>query len=388
MPLTATSTAGTPVARSGPTSNEKVFVTFARPLKYLLKFTGLLYAAGLSRPAPYIAGAGHRSPIAGRMKAVRLNELGGPAKLAVAEIPDPQPKPEETLVRVRAAALNHRDVFITQGLYPNISLPCTLGADGAGEAGGRQVVIDPTLGWGADERVWLAQSHILGTPHDGTFAQYVAVPAGNVHEQPAHLSVEEAAALPLAGVTAYRAAFTRGELREGETVLITGIGGGVQTFVLLFAKAIGARAIVTSSSDEKLERARALGADVAINYNSDAEWHKTAKKAGPIDMAVDSAGGDTFAKVITIVRPGGRVVTYGGTNGDAKIKMFPVFWNQLDIRGSSMGSPRDFRGMLEFVSKHRIKPVIDRVYDMREAAAAAQRMFEANQFGKIVLRIE
>jgi NADPH:quinone reductase-like Zn-dependent oxidoreductase len=200
--------------------------------------------------------------------------------------------------------------------------------------------------------------------------------------------MEEAAALPLAGVTAYRATFTRGELREGETVLVTGVGGGVQTFVLLYAKAVGARVIVTSSSDEKLERASALGADIAVNYKTDPDWHKTARKAsGRIDMVIDSAGGESFAKALTIVRPGGRVVTYGGTMGDAKIKMFPVFWNQIDVRGSSMGSPHDFRAMLEFVSKHRIRPVIDRVYDMHEAAAAAERMNEAGQFGKIVLRI-
>lgn len=323
------------------------------------------------------------------MKAVRLNELGGPSKLRVEEIPQPRPAEGETLVRVRAAALNHRDVYITQGLYPNISLPCTLGADGAGDAEHGQVLIDPTMGWGDDERVWRADAHILGTPGDGTFAQYVAVPAANVHAKPEHLTMEEAAALPLAGVTAYRATFTRGELREGETVLVTGVGGGVQTFVLLYAKAAGARVIVTSGSDEKLERAKALGADIAVNYKTDPDWHKTARKAaGRIDMVVDSAGGETFAKALTIVRPGGRVVTYGGTAGDAKIKMFPVFWNQIDVRGSSMGSPHDFRAMLEFVSKHRIRPVIDRVYEMHEAAQAAERMNEAGQFGKIVLRIE
>jgi NADPH:quinone reductase-like Zn-dependent oxidoreductase len=189
-------------------------------------------------------------------------------------------------------------------------------------------------------------------------------------------------------VTAFRATFTRGELQAGEALLITGIGGGVQTFVLLYAKAVGARVIVTSSSDEKLERAKALGADFAINYKTDAEWHKTARKAaGAIDMAVDSAGGDTFAKLTTIVRPGGRIVTYGGTAGDTKMRMFPVFWNQLDVRGSSMGSPADFRAMLEFVYKHRIKPVIDRVYDMNDVVAAAERMRDADQFGKIVLRI-
>lgn len=321
------------------------------------------------------------------MKAVRLHEIGGPANAVVDELPQPQAAQGETLVRVRAAALNHRDVFITRGLYPNIKLPCILGADGAGEADGSAVVIDPTLDWGDDERVWRPDSHILGVPRDGTFAEYVAVPAENVHAKPAHLSMEEAAALPLAGVTAYRAVFTRGELRVGETMLITGIGGGVQTFALLFAKAAGARVIVTSSSDEKLQRAKDLGADVALNYRSDADWYKAARKAGPIDLAIDSAGGESFARVLGIVRPGGRVVTYGGTTGDAKIKMFPVFWNQLDVRGTSMGSPADFRAMLEFVSEHRITPVVDRVYALAEAGAAMERMNEAAQFGKIVLRL-
>ncbi len=322
------------------------------------------------------------------MKAVRLHEIGGPQNLLVDDVAQPQPQAGETLVRMRAAALNHREVFITQGLYPNITLPCILGADGAGEADGNAVVIDPTLGWGSDERVWSPDARILGVPRDGTFAEYVSVPAENVYEKPEHLSFEEAAALPLAGVTAFRATFTRGELRKGETVLITGIGGGVQTFVLLYAKAAGARVAVTSGSDEKLERAKALGADIAVNYKADADWHKTVRKAaGAIDLIVDSAGGDTFAKATTIVRPGGRIVTYGGTTGDAKIRMFPVFWNQLDIRGSSMGSPSDFRAMLRYVSEHRIKPVIDRVYGMQDVIAAAQRMNEAGQFGKIVLRI-
>jgi NADPH:quinone reductase-like Zn-dependent oxidoreductase len=322
------------------------------------------------------------------MKSVRLHEIGGPQNLTIDDVPQPQPQPGEALVRIRAAALNHRDVYITQGLYPNIALPCILGADGAGEADGRAVLIDPTIGWGSDERVWSLDARILGVPRDGIFAEYVCVPKENVHAKPEHLSFEEAAALPLAGVTAFRATFTRGELRSGETLLVTGIGGGVQTFVLLYAKAAGARVIVTSSSDEKLERAKALGADLTVNYKTDTDWHKTLRKtAGAIDMIVDSAGGDTFAKATSIVRPGGRVVTYGGTSGDAKIRMFPVFWNQIDIRGSSMGSPADFRAMLEFVSKHRIKPVIDRVYAMNDVVAAAQRMSEAGQFGKIILTV-
>jgi zinc-binding alcohol dehydrogenase/oxidoreductase len=321
------------------------------------------------------------------MKAVRLHEIGGPQNLRVEDAPEPKPHEHHTLVRVRAGALNHRDLFITQGLYPNIKLPAILGADGAGEADGKAVIIDPTIGWGDDERVWRPDSHILGVPEDGTFAEYVSVPAQNVYEKPHHLTFEEAAALPLGGVTAYRALFTRGELKTGETVLITGVGGGVQTLALLFAKAAGARVIATSGSDDKLELAGRLGADVTLNYRTDPEWHKEARKAGPIDLAIDSAGGDTFAKITTIVRWGGRIVTYGGTTGDAKIRMFPIFWDQLDIRGSSMGSPADFRAMLHFVTRHGIKPVIDGVYDLDEVTAAMERMQQANQFGKIVLRV-
>jgi NADPH:quinone reductase-like Zn-dependent oxidoreductase len=322
------------------------------------------------------------------MQAVRLHETGGPEKLRLEDVPAPEAGADETIVRVHAAALNHRDVFITRGLYPNIVLPRTLGADCCGEAGGAEVVIDPTIGWGDDERVWNPDATILGVPLDGTFAQFVAVPRENVHPKPEHLSVEEAAALPLGGVTAYRAAFVRGKLQAGETVLITGVGGGVQTFALLYAKAVGARTVVTSSRDGKLERAKALGADVAINYATTPDWHKAVKAAvGAVDLAIDSAGGDSFAKALSVVRPGGRAVTYGGTSGDTSLKMFPIFWHQLSIFGTSMGSPADFKAMLAFVSQHRIKPIVDRVYELAEIKSAMQRMDDALQFGKIVLRI-
>jgi zinc-binding alcohol dehydrogenase/oxidoreductase len=333
------------------------------------------------------------------MKAVRVHELGGPQSLVVDETPVPAIADDEVLVRVRAAALNHRDVFITQGLYPQIRLPVTLGSDGAGEVAaigsgvagvalGTDVVIDPLLGWGDDPRVWDAQgSNILGMPRDGTFAQYVAVPAANVYPKPQALSMEEAAAIPLAGLTAYRAAFTRGELKPGETILITGIGGGVQTFVLLFAKHIGARAIVTSSSDAKLERAKALGADLALNYAAAPDWHKALRAAGPIDLVVDSTGGETLGKALEAVRPGGRIAVYGRTTGDATLKLFSLFWKHVTILGTSMGSPSDFRAMLELFESG-LRPVIDRVYPMANAAAAAQRLAAAEQFGKIVLHVE
>jgi zinc-binding alcohol dehydrogenase/oxidoreductase len=320
------------------------------------------------------------------MKAVRLDEVGGPQHLRVEEIARPATANGEVLVRVRAAAFNRRDVFITQGLYPGIELPRTLGSDGAGELDGKgEVVIDPMLGWGDNPHLWAANASILGMPHDGTFAQYVSVPKANVYPKPAHLSMEEAAAIPLAGLTAYRATFTRGQLHEGETVLIPGIGGGVQTFVLLFVKAAGARAIVTSGSEDKLEHARALGADVTIDY-SDPDWNKKIKR-GEVDLVVDSSGGDTLNKALGLLRPGGRAVLYGGTRLESTIRIFPIFWNHLDIRGTSMGSPADFRAMLEFVTKHEIRPAIDRVYAMDDAVAAAERMAAAAQFGKIVMTI-
>jgi zinc-binding alcohol dehydrogenase/oxidoreductase len=321
------------------------------------------------------------------MKAVRLHEVGGPQNLRVEETARPSPSHGEVLVRVKAAAFNRRDVFITQGLYPNIVLPRTLGSDGAGvlETSEDEVVIDPMLGWGENPHLWATTSSILGMPHDGTFAEYVAVPKDNVYPKPAHLSMEEAAAIPLGGLTAYRATFTRGQLRAGETVLIPGIGGGVQTFVLLFAKAAGARAIVTSGSEEKLERARALGADATIDY-SDPDWHKKIKR-GEVDLVVDSSGGDTLNKALGLLRPGGRAVLYGGTRLESTIRIFPIFWNHLDIRGTSMGSPADFRAMLDLLSTHQIRPAMDRVYAMDEAVAAAERMASAAQFGKIVMTI-
>jgi zinc-binding alcohol dehydrogenase/oxidoreductase len=323
------------------------------------------------------------------MKAVRLEEIGGPQNLRIEEIARPVLAAGERLVRVRAAAFNRRDVFITQGLYPGIALPRTLGSDGAGtlDGSGEEVVIDPMLGWGDDPKIWAPDATILGMPHDGTFAQYVAVPKENIYAKPAHLTTEQAAALPLAGLTAYRATFTRGELKAGDTILIPGVGGGVQTFVLQFAKAIGARTIVTSGSDEKLARAKALGADVAINYQSSADWHKSIKR-GEVDVVVDSSGGDTLNKALGVLKPGGRMVLYGGTRLEATVRIFPIFWNHLDIRGTSMGSPQDFRAMLTLVDKHKLVPAVDEVFAMKDVVAAAERMNGSQQFGKIVLTID
>jgi NADPH:quinone reductase-like Zn-dependent oxidoreductase len=203
------------------------------------------------------------------------------------------------------------------------------------------------------------------------------------------LSVDEAAAIPLAGLTAYRAVFTRGRISADDVVLITGVGSGVQSLALLFAKHAGARAIVTSGSDEKLERARALGADAVVNYKRTPDWHKEVRALcdglGPT-LIIDSSGGETLAKAVEIAAPSARLVIYGGTNGEAVIRPFPIFWKHLTIMGTSMGSPADFREMLALF-ENGLHPIIDRIYPMEDAADAVQRLADAEQFGKVLLSI-
>jgi len=334
------------------------------------------------------------------MQAIVLHETGGPQKLHLEEFETPVAGPGEMLVKVHFAAFNRRDVFITQGLYPGIVFPVIPGSDGCGvvaahgpgavgPAVGASVVINPMLRWGEDPRIWNSDSTLLGMPRHGTFAEYVTVPAENVHPKPARLSEEQAAAIPLGGLTAYRAVFTRGECTKDDVVLLPGIGGGVQTLALLFAKSAGARVIVTSSSDAKLERAKAIGADVAINYKTSENWSKDVRAAsgGGPTLIVDSVGGETFSKALDIARPGARVVTYGGTTGDAKIRPFSIFWKQLDILGTSMGSPADFAAMLKLFTGTTIEPAIDEIVPLADVPAAAQRVLDGEQFGKVVVRI-
>lgn len=332
------------------------------------------------------------------MHAVILHETGGPERLRIERLPIPPLASGEVRVRVHAAALNRRDIFITRGLYPGIVLPAQLGSDGVGIVDavaqyvldvevGSEVVINPMLGWGHDSRVWSEGAQVLGMPHPGTLAQYCVVPARNIARKPGHLSFEEAAALPLAGLTAYRALVTRGRVQAGERVLVTGAGGGVQSFVLRFAQALGAHVVATSGSDAKIERLRELGVEQVIDYR-DEQWAKQLRGVGPIDLAVDSAGGDAFARALDAVRPGGRVVTYGGTTPQATVRLFSIFWKHLDVLGSSMGSPQDFAAMLALVVAERITPIIDRAYPLDQIILAAQRLEASEQFGKIVIAVE
>lgn len=333
------------------------------------------------------------------MKAVILRELGGPEKLLYEELPDPVAQPGEVVVRLKAAALNRRDAYARVGLYPGVKLPAIPGSDGAGiveSVGegvtgfqpGQAVVINPALNWGPNPRFYGPDFTILGIPTNGTYAQKVKVPASNVYPKPDYLSWTEAAALPLAGLTAYRALFTRGELTSGETVMVPGIGGGVATFLLQMAAAVGAQVFVTSSSDDKLLRAQQLGAAGGANYRNN-QWVKNLRSlAQGFDLAVDSIGGDTFNDLITLARPGSRIVVFGATAGPVNNLVMPrLFFKQLDIRGSTMGSPDDFRNMLDFCQTHQLHPVIDRVFPLQEAGAAQTAMEQGIQFGKIVLEI-
>lgn len=335
------------------------------------------------------------------MKAIVLHSVGEPEALRLEEVPDPTPGPGQVVVRLRAAALNHRDLFICRGQYAGLRFPIIPGSDGAGEVAavgrgvsgvstGTPVVINPSLDWGDDPRAFGPRWRILGLPDNGTFAEQVVVPAANVLARPAGLTDEEAAAIPLAGLTAYRAVVTRGRVRRGETVLVLGVGGGVATFALLIARHAGARVLVTSGSDAKLARARALGADGGFNYKT-SDWVAAVREAtdgrGP-DLIVDGTGGETFERALDAARPGGRIVTYGATTGNApRLTVRRIFWKQLDVLGSTMGTPDDFREMLALFGEDGLRPVVDQVFPLADAGAALRRMDRAEQFGKIVLRI-
>ena len=333
------------------------------------------------------------------MKAIRLHELGGPEKLSYEDVPDPEPGSGEIVVRLHNAALNRRDVFITYGQYPGIELPGIPGSDGSGEVvakgegaegpdEGEEVLINPALYWGDNPRIPGKDYRILGIPDDGTYAQFIKVPADHVFPKPSHLSHEEAAAIPLAALTAYRALFTRGQLQEGETVFVPGIGGGVATFLVQMARAAGTTVYVSSGSDEKIEQAKEFGAEGGVNYNSE-DWSKELKSmAGGVDLSVDTIGGDTFDALLSLAKPGGRIVVIGATAGPAsKLMTIRIALKHLDVLGTAMGNADEYGATLKFYEEHELKPVIDERFPLEEATAAMEYMEEGKGMGKIVLDI-
>ena len=250
---------------------------------------------------------------------------------------------------------------------------------------GREVVINPSFAWGLDERAQGAEFSILGLPRPGTLAEQIAVPANQLALKPSHLSWEESAALPLAGLTAFRALFTRANLRAGERLLVAGIGGGVAHFALQFAVAHGAKVWVTSSVPEKIAHAVTLGAEAGFNYTESA-WAAAAAEAGPFDVVVDSSGGEGFEKLIDLTATGGRLVFFGATRGNPPVlPMRKLFWRQISLLGTTMGSPVDWDAMLTFVARHQLHPVISNIFRLDEAATAFELMEQGRQCGKIVV---
>lgn len=314
-------------------------------------------------------------------------------------VPQPVPDPGEVVVRLHAAALNHRDVWIKGGHYAGLKFPVILGSDGAGTviaagAGvdasvvGQEVILNPALDWGHSDKVQEPRFSILGLPRDGTLAEFVAIPATQLVPKPTHLSWEEAAALPLAGLTAYRAVFTRAALQPHERILINGIGAGTALFALQFASALGAVPCVTSSAPWKLERAHELGSKAGSLYNLP-DWHvEFGRHHGPFDVVVDSAGGDGFETLVDLTASGGRIVFFGATCGNPpQLPARKVFWRQISLLGTTMGSPSEFLAMVNFVKTHAIKPVVSEVFDLDHVGAAFERMERGEQFGKLVVRL-
>ena len=330
------------------------------------------------------------------MKALVLAGVGQPLELE--DVADPAAGPGEVVIKIGAAALNHRDLWIQKGQYAGLKFPIILGSDGCGRVEscgtgvdggwlGREVIINPGLDWGKLPQVQAGGFRILGLPDDGTFAERVKVPASQLVDKPAHLEVQQAAALPLAGVTAYRALFSRCALRSEERVLITGVGGGAALFALQFAVAAGAKVFVTSGSDAKIERAVALGAAGGVNYQTE-KWSGRLKEmaGGDFDVTVDSAGGDGFVQLIELAAPGGRIAFFGATAGDpSKFPMRRVFWKQLSILGTTMGSPEDFAAMVNFVAEKKIVPFASHTFPLADGNDALRAMEKADQFGKVVL---
>ena len=287
------------------------------------------------------------------MKALVFKEAKTP--LAYQDFSLPDPEAGQVVVNIKAAALNHRDNWIVKGQYPGLKTDTVPGSDGVGVIDGREVIINPSLNWGDDQRFPASGYEILGMPTHGTFAEQFVTNPGQLVDKPAHLTFEQAAALPLGGLTAYRVLMTRCQLKTGERVLISGVGGGVALFAMQFAVAAGAEVYVTSSSEEKIAKAVALGAKGGANYREDGWAKKLRKEIGGVDVIIDSAAGDGFGDLVKLCNPGARIGIYGGTRG-AMNNISPqlVFFRQIAILGSTMGSDKEFVDMVGFVNTHKI----------------------------------
>ncbi len=345
------------------------------------------------------------------MKASLFHEHGGPDVLEYTDFPTPSPASDKVLVEIKAVALNHLDLFVRGGITGiKLEMPHILGSDISGvikDVGdsiesefdiGQRVIIDPGLSCGKCEFCITGQHSlcpsymIIGEHVRGGYAEYISVNSENIIPIPkdSGLDFAEAAATPLTLMTAWRLLMTKGQIKPGDDVLIIGIGGGVAVAALQLAKVAGARVIVTSSSDTKLERARLLGADVLINHNDTPDYHKevySATKERGVDIVLDSVGQATWERSLKSLRKGGKLVTPGATSGPmAMTNVNLVFWKQLEILGSTMSSRSELREALKLVWAKRVRPVVDRIFPLSEASNAHRFLESAEQFGKVVLR--
>lgn len=345
------------------------------------------------------------------MKAAFINEHGNLDQIQVGEVEVPKIGPNEILITTKYAALNHLDIFVVKG-WPGlkISMPHILGADGSGiveETGsevttlikGDKVTINPGLSCGkckaclSGNQLFCKQFSILGEFQAGTYAQYFKIPEINALKIPNNFSLDYAAAAPLTFLTAWRMLTTKANLKRGEYVFIHGAGGGVASAAIQIAKLFGATVFVSTSSLEKIEKAKQLGADYAVNYKEMKDFTKfvyieLTKRHG-IDVVIDSVGMATFPISIRLLRPGGRLITCGVTSGPfTKIDLTNIFWKHLEIKGSTMANQVEFRDVMEFVFKGDITPVIDKIFPFEEAKEAERYLEEGNQFGKILLKMD
>lgn len=332
------------------------------------------------------------------MKAIVLDQSNNTLKTK--EVSTPALSDSTLLIKIKSAALNHHELWSLQENSLKSDRNIIMGSDGAGiiesigsdVSGfnvGDEVILNPSLDWGPNEKVHGPDYQILGFPTQGTFAEYISINSEYVYPKPKHLSLEEAAALPLAGLTAYRALFTRGGCVRDSRVLITGIGGGAALFVMHFAVAAGASVYVTSSSQEKIGKAVELGADGGVNYRN-TDWDQELKSlCDGFDVIVDSAAGKGFSKLLDLAKPGASIAMFGRTAGNIEdLSPSSIFWKQLSIHGTTMGTAQEFEGMLKLVSSKRIHPVLDSVYPARDISLAFEKMEKAEQFGKIVINME
>ncbi|WP_213575656.1 zinc-binding dehydrogenase [Rhodococcus sp. USK13] len=321
------------------------------------------------------------------MRAAVVHSWGDAEQLRVETVPDPIPEDGEVLVELRASSLNWHDVIVRQ-TGRGFTTPSILGMDGAGTRldTGDDTIIYPCMNWGSDETAPAKDFSILGDSTDGTYADLVSVPVDNLFPKPEHLSWEEAAALPCAGLTAYRAMFTRADLKEGETVLVLGAGSGVSTFAVTFGAAAGAHVLVTSSSNDKIESVRAIGAERGFLY-TDPDWVEQVVEAtgGGVDVVISGTGAN-LAEALGCLKPGGRIAVFGSSAGrTATFEVPMLYFGQFTVLGTTLGSPTDFGQMLQFVEKHRIRPVIDSTWALDDVVAAHQHLESRRHLGKIVL---